>query len=86
MAVNPMLSAAGNSMLQATRALDSAAAELVHQQVNVDGEAPSHSDSFVQDTAEAMLDLQLYKRQVQASAQVVKTADEVLGFLLDVHA
>lgn len=33
---------------------------------------------------EPMVDLQLYKRSVEASAQVVKTADETLGSLLDV--
>lgn len=35
---------------------------------------------------EPMLDLQLYERSVQASAQVVKTADETLGTLLDINA
>jgi flagellar hook-associated protein FlgK len=32
------------------------------------------------------VDLQLYKRSVEASAQVVKTADETLGSLLDIMA
>ena len=35
------------------------------------------------DVAEAMVDLKVYQRQVQASAKVVQTADEVMGFLLD---
>lgn len=35
---------------------------------------------------EPMLDMQLYKRSVEASAQVVKTADETLGSLLDIMA
>ncbi|UQG59915.1 flagellar biosynthesis protein FlgE [Marinobacter sp. M3C] len=35
---------------------------------------------------EPMVDLQLYKRSVEASAQVVKTADETLGSLLDIMA
>ncbi|PFG09544.1 flagellar biosynthesis protein FlgE [Marinobacter sp. LV10MA510-1] len=33
---------------------------------------------------EPIVDLQLYKRSVEASAQVVKTADETLGSLLDI--
>lgn len=35
---------------------------------------------------ESMVDLQLYERSVEASAQVVKTADETLGTLLDIRA
>lgn len=35
---------------------------------------------------EPIIDLQLYERSVQASAQIVKTADETLGTLLDINA
>jgi flagellar hook-associated protein FlgK len=35
---------------------------------------------------EPIIDLKLYKRSVEASAQVVKTADETLGTLLDLKA
>ena len=35
---------------------------------------------------EPLVDLKLYERSVEASAQVVKTADETLGTLLDVMA
>lgn len=35
---------------------------------------------------EPLVDLQLYKRSVEASAQVVRTADETLGSLLDMMA
>lgn len=35
---------------------------------------------------EPMIDLKLYERSVEASAQVVKTADETLGTLLDIMA
>jgi len=35
---------------------------------------------------EPMVNLQLYERSVEASAQVVKTADETLGTLLDTRA
>jgi len=38
------------------------------------------------DTAEAIVDLKVHKRQVEASAKVVQTADAILGFLLDVRA
>lgn len=35
---------------------------------------------------EPIVDLKLYQRSVEASAQVVKTADETLGTLLDIMA
>lgn len=35
---------------------------------------------------EPIIDLKLYERSVQASAQIVKTADETLGTLLDLKA
>jgi len=35
---------------------------------------------------EPIVDLKLYERSVEASAQVVKTADETLGTLLDLKA
>lgn len=35
---------------------------------------------------EPIMDLKLYERSVEASAQVVKTADETLGTLLDIKA
>ncbi|PHQ26867.1 flagellar biosynthesis protein FlgE [Marinobacter guineae] len=35
---------------------------------------------------EPMVDLKIYERSVEASAQVVKTADETLGTLLDIMA
>ena len=38
------------------------------------------------DVAEVIVDLKVYQRQVQASAKVVQTADEVMGFLLSVHS
>ncbi|HCW91149.1 MAG TPA: flagellar biosynthesis protein FlgE [Marinobacter sp.] len=48
----------------------------------IDG--PRGTAGSTQDLIEPMVDLQLYKRSVQASAQVVKAADETLGSLLDI--
>ena len=90
MAVNPMLTAGSNGITQGIKAVDSVATEIaqLNGQVgtSVDDAASTAGDSYIQDTAEAIVDLQLYERQVQASAKVVKSADEMLGFLLDVHA
>ena len=97
MAVNPMLSSGSAGISQGLRALDSVAAEVAEFNTGSDltqdtsgtsglsqsqaGPAPS-----TQDIADAMVDLKLYQRQVQASAKVIETADEVIGFLLDVRA
>ena len=46
------------------------------------GSAEGSSNGLI----EPMVDLKLYERSVEASAQVVKTADETLGTLLDLRA
>lgn len=38
------------------------------------------------DLAKSMINLKLYTNQVDASAQVVKAADQMLGTLLDIKA
>lgn len=86
MAVNPMLSSGANGLQQGMRGLEQAAHEVADLNVRTPGvtDAPETSTKLDNhaDVAEAMLDLKLYQRQVQASAKVVQTADEVIGFLL----
>ncbi|MDO6443798.1 flagellar basal body rod C-terminal domain-containing protein [Marinobacter sp. 2_MG-2023] len=48
----------------------------------VDG--PQGSADSGSSLIEPIVDLKLYERSVEASAQVVKTADETLGSLLDI--
>lgn len=50
----------------------------------VDG--PQGSATGGGDLLEPIIDLKLYQRSVEASAQIVKTADETLGTLLDIQA
>lgn len=50
----------------------------------VDG--PQGSAASTGGLIEPIIDLKLYERSVQASAQIVKTADETLGTLLDITA
>ena len=40
----------------------------------------------LEDAVEAVTSMKIYQRQVEASARVVETADELLGFLIDVRA
>jgi hypothetical protein len=90
MAINPMLHAGVTGLHNGMKGLRDAAQEVAASSAR-DG-APEAADSEpepesgLSSQAEALLDLKLYKRQVQASAKVVETADEVIGFLLDVHA
>lgn len=49
-------------------------------------DGPQGSAESSNDLIEPIVDMKLYARNVEASAQVVKTADETLGSLLDVMA
>lgn len=49
-------------------------------------DGPQGTAESASSLAEPILDLKVYERSVEASAQVVKTADETLGTLLDIMA
>ncbi len=93
MAVNPMMesvmSAGVHGMNTALKGVQAAADEIADlnmtaREAAAPGSAPSDDD--VMGLVDALTSLKLYERQVQAAARVVETADEVVGFLLDVHA
>ena len=88
MAVNPMMEQARvNGMNSAIKGLNQAAQDVAELNVDRVGDEATHAPATgAAEQADALLDLQLYERQVQASAKVATTADAVLGFLLDVHA
>jgi|GEM_PF-198420 len=52
---------------------------------SVEADETSSSHHALSQLAHDLVDQKLYQRQVQASAQVIQTADEVLGFLVDVR-
>ena len=96
MAVNPIMQSGVNGVQAGLQRLDRAAQDIAH--LNVD-DAPAKSgagdDSVIRaatsggrvdDAFDAIVELKLAKRQVQASARVIATADQVLGFLLDIRA
>ena len=93
MAINPMLSGAKQALQQGLQNLDRAAADIATngqdpaQPQSVAGsQQPQERLAHTQDAHEAMLDLRLYQRQVEASAKVVATADAMLGHLIDTTA
>lgn len=76
MTVNSVLQSGIQGIQTATLGAEKAAREIVR--------AGTESASSPNSVVEPMVDLKLYERSVQASSQVVKTADEVLGSLLDI--
>ena len=94
MAVNPIMSSgrgpidahsAGVTGIKAgLRGMGHAAQEIAELNVRDAGGAPP--PERLESAADALTDLKIYQRNVQAATVVVKTADEVMGFLLDVHA
>ena len=49
-------------------------------------DATVNKDSTVGDVTRAVVDLRQAEQQVQASAEVVKTADQLLGSIIDIKA
>lgn len=71
-----------NGIQAGQNGMDRAAADIARLNVR---DAASASE-LLSDGARAVGELQIYARQVESSAVVLKTADETLGFLLDIHA
>lgn len=79
MSLSPLLSSGLQGFHSATQGMQGAAQKIVHAGVEVKGSEPVSVE-------ESVVDLKVYQRSAEASAKVVKTADEVLGTLLDVLA
>jgi flagellar hook-associated protein FlgK len=75
MSVNSILQSGVQGVQSATQGVERVAKDIVRS--GTDGVAGQSN------VVESMVDLQLYERSVQASSQIVKTADEVLGTILD---
>lgn len=86
-----MLISGVNGVMRGLQGLDNAAQEIAELNIS---QSPSESSGgtaprpafSIEEMASAVIDLKLYQRQVEASTQVVKTAEEMLGFLLDVRS
>jgi len=79
MTINAILQTGLQGIQKGTEGVEKAASEIVRAG-SIDGPAGSNS------VIEPIIDLKLYERSIEASAQVVKMADEVLGALLDTLA
>ncbi len=86
MAVNPMLTGV-NGIQSALKGMNHAAQEIAELNVDSDdGADAAPRPTSLDEMSDSLISLKIYSRQVQANAEVVKTADEMLGFLLDEFA
>ena len=98
MAINPLMTIGVNAMQQGLKGMTKAAqdvAELnigdtsddrVAAQSSRDAEVPiARADDDKDEAVDALTDVRLHARKVQLASRVVETADEVLGFLIDVR-
>jgi hypothetical protein len=94
MALNPIMQTGLAGIQTGLKGLNRTAQDIAD--LNLDDRAKPTSDGAtirhdkptdeLEGAAEAIVDLKVHKRQIEASAKVVQTADAVLGFLLDVRA
>mgnify|MGYP000352263488 CR=1 FL=1 len=79
------------SLQKATEDADQAAADIVAettaaQEADVVSQAPESSEQTVPDLNQSIVDLKVAEHQAKAATEVIKTADDSLGTLLDVTA
>jgi len=79
MNINSVVDTGLNGIRQGVEGVEKSAADIVRAGT-VDGADGAN------DVLEPIIELRLYQRSVEASSQVVRTADEVLGTLLDTMA
>ena len=85
MAVNPILAGA-NGIQSALKGLNNAAQEIAELNVDSEDGDSAPRPSGLDNMADSVISLKVCSRQVQANVEVVKAADEMLGFLLDEFA
>ena len=86
MAVNPMMGSGAIGIHRGLQGVSQSVEDIAHlsgrNHTDQPRNQPAPADE-VRDTAEALVSMRVYERQVQASAKVVQTAEAVVGMLLD---
>jgi hypothetical protein len=98
MAINPLMTIGVNAMQQGLKGMTKAAQDVAElnigdtsddraaAQSSRDAEVPiARPDDDKDEAVDALTDVRLHARKVQLASRVVETADEVLGFLIDVR-
>jgi hypothetical protein len=83
--VNNILGLGLQGVQQGIVGMDTAARKIASAGVQTDSGSPTGAESGA-GLVEPLVELRLYERNVQASSQVVKTANEMVGTLLDEQA
>lgn len=91
MAVNPMMDGARSASGARSAAIGGISAGLdgvahAAQEIAELNRARPAAAAAGREPMQGLIDLRIYQRQVEASTVVLKTADAVVGFLLDIHA
>lgn len=81
--VNNIMNLGIQGVQQGMVGMDTAARKIASGGVQTEAGNPTGSQLDAGSLAESLIDLRLYERNVQASSQIVKTANELVGTLLD---
>jgi flagellar hook protein FlgE len=79
MAINSVLQSGIQGFQSSVRGMQDTASRIAQTSISESGASTS-------DLAGSFIELKLYERSAEASAKVVKTADSMLGTLLDIKA
>ncbi len=90
MEIQPAFNSGIQGLQNATEAADKAAADIVAETTAHETEAvnraPASNEQDIPDLNQSIVDLKVAEHQAKASTEVIKTADDSLGTLLDVTA
>jgi hypothetical protein len=100
MAINPLMTIGVNAMQQGLKGMTKAAQDVAELNIgdtsddrvaaqsarDADAVPLVRPDNDEDEAVDALTDVRLHARKVQLASRVVETADEVLGFLIDVRA
>lgn len=91
MEIQPAFNSGVQGLQRATEAADQAAADIAAQtgavrEADLVSQAPVSTEQKVPDLNQSIVDLKVAEHQAKASTEVIKSADDSLGTLLDVTA
>ena len=91
MEIQPAFNSGVQGLQKATEAADQAAADIVAEtgaarEIDAVSQAPVSNEQKIPDLNQSIVDLKVAEHQAKASTEVIKTADDSLGTLLDVTA
>ncbi len=91
MEIQSAFNSGAQGLQRATESADQAAADIAAEtsaahEAEITSEAPVSNEQKIPDLNQSLVDLKVAEHQAKASTEVIKTADDSLGTLLDVTA